>query len=174
MISKNYEWRLPFDIVDGLNAILFESLLPEGSASPFTVITTAPSLWSSYVSSQSAAILDVSKPLVSNEWASEDDIVNNLVADARSSGWPDDCINTNFRYTSPHESIFPDLAICGTDGQPIALVEIGYTQRDGVIETTRRLQRYMEALDLATSFIYAGSNLFRVDRQRESLKEDLP
>lgn len=79
MTSKSYSFRVPLDIVDGLNAILFESLLPEGSVSPFTVITTAPSLWSSYVSSQSATILDVSKLLVSNEWASEDDIVNNDV-----------------------------------------------------------------------------------------------
>tara|TARA_B100000749_G_scaffold238037_1_gene196890 strand:- start:341 stop:604 length:264 start_codon:yes stop_codon:yes gene_type:complete len=79
MTSKSYSFRVPLDIVDGLNAILFESLIPEGSASPFTVITMAPSLWSSYVSSQSATILDVSKLLVSNERASEDDIVNNDV-----------------------------------------------------------------------------------------------
>lgn len=77
MTSKSYGFRLPLNIVDALNGILFESLLPEGKVSPFTVITTAPSLWSSSVSSQGATILDVNKLLGVNDWASEDNIENN-------------------------------------------------------------------------------------------------
>ena len=138
MTSNSY-WRpggiqLQRDIQEGLITLLVRAALLENRDQPYVVITTSPSQWLPYCSSDRITLLDVSGLVGSAEWRVKADAKDRLIEEIRASGWSEQQILSDAqvsaitsRLDGPEASKIRDridIALLGDNQQPIAVVAL--------------------------------------------------
>jgi len=175
-MTSNSSWspgiQLQREIQEGLITLLVRAALPENRDQPYVVITTSPSQWLPYCSSDRITIVDVSGLFGSAEWRVESDAKDRLIEEIRASGWSEQQILSDAqvsaitsRFNGPEASKIRDridIALLGDNQQPIAVVALKiYGFSPEVL--SKEIQLAANMLDIPFVITTDGRQMYSVD-----------
>jgi len=116
--------ELQKELQAGITALLINAALPKDRDRPYAVITTSPSQWLPYCSSDKVTLIDVSRFAGLTIWNTEADLEIKLLSELHEKGWPDRQIELESTRLLPENNYRPDVLILDRQKKPLAIIEI--------------------------------------------------